>query len=93
LSSFAAPVIVPRGALSIGRERQKAANRVRITGQLVDTTTEVHLWADRFDGGLGDIFDLQDQAARVVGPIVPAVEKAEIERARRKPTESLDATA
>jgi hypothetical protein len=94
LSSFAAPVIVPRGALSIGRERQKAANRVRITGQLVDTTTGVHLWADRFDGGLGDIFDLQDQVTeRVVGPIVSAVEKAEIERARRKPTESLDATA
>jgi len=73
---------------------RKAANRVRITGQLVDTATGVHLWAERFDGGLGDTFDLQDQVAEsVVGAIAPAVEKAEIERAKRKPTESLDASA
>jgi TolB-like protein/class 3 adenylate cyclase len=73
---------------------RKAANRVRITGQLVDTATGVHLWADRFDGGLGDIFDLQDQVTEhVVGAITPAVEKAEIERAKRKPTENLDAYA
>jgi TolB-like protein len=73
---------------------RKAANRVRITGQLVDTTTGGHLWADRFDGGLGDIFDLQDQVTeRVVGAIAPAVEEAEIERAKHKPTESLDAYA
>jgi TolB-like protein len=73
---------------------RKAANRVRITGQLVDTSTGAHLWADRFDGGLGDIFDLQDQVTEsVVGAIAPAVEKAEIERAKRKPTESLDAYA
>jgi tetratricopeptide (TPR) repeat protein len=73
---------------------RKAANRVRITGQLVDTATGAHLWADRIDGGLGDIFDLQDQVTEsVVGAIAPAVEKAEIERARRKPTESLDAYA
>jgi TolB-like protein/class 3 adenylate cyclase len=71
---------------------RKAANRVRITGQLVDTATGAHLWADRFDGGLGDVFDLQDQVTEsVVGAIAPAVEKAEIERAKRKPTESLDA--
>jgi TolB-like protein len=71
---------------------RKAANRVRITGQLVDTATGAHLWADRFDGGLDDIFDLQDQVTEsVVGAIAPAVEKAEIERAKRKPTESLDA--
>jgi TolB-like protein len=71
---------------------RKSANRVRITGQLVDTSTGVHLWAERFDGGLGDIFDLQDQVTEsVVGAIAPAVEKAEIERAKRKPTESLDA--
>jgi TolB-like protein len=71
---------------------RKAANRVRITGQLVDTSTGAHLWADRFDGGLGDVFDLQDQVTEsVVGAIAPAVEKAEIERAKRKPTESLDA--
>jgi tetratricopeptide (TPR) repeat protein len=67
---------------------------VRITGQLVDTATGAHLWAERFDGGLGDIFDLQDQVTEsVVGAIAPAVEKAEIERAKRKPTESLDAYA
>jgi adenylate cyclase len=73
---------------------RKAANRVRITGQLVDTATGAHLWADRFEGGLGDIFDLQDQVTEsVVGAIAPVVEKAEIERARRKPTESLDAYA
>ncbi|MFL5239368.1 MAG: adenylate/guanylate cyclase domain-containing protein, partial [Rhizomicrobium sp.] len=71
---------------------RKAANRVRITGQLVDTATGAHLWAERFDGGLGDTFDLQDQVTEsVVGAIAPAVEKAEIERATRKPTESLDA--
>jgi TolB-like protein len=73
---------------------RKAASRVRITGQLIDAATGAHLWADRFDGGLGDIFDLQDQVTEsVVGAIAPAVEKAEIERAKRKPTESLDAYA
>jgi TolB-like protein/class 3 adenylate cyclase len=73
---------------------RKAANRVRITGQLVDTATGAHLWANRFDGGLDDIFDLQDKVTEsVVGAIAPAVEKAEIERAKRKPTESLDAYA
>src|SRR3984893_10587236 len=71
---------------------RKAAHRVRITGQLVDTATGAHLWADRFDGGLGDIFDLQDQVTEsVVGAIAPNVEKAEIERAKSKPTERLDA--
>jgi adenylate cyclase len=73
---------------------RKAPNRVRITGQLVDTATGAHLWADRFDGGLDDIFNLQDEVTQsVVGAIAPAVEKAEIERARRKPTESIDAYA
>jgi TolB-like protein len=71
---------------------RKAANRVRITGQLIDTLTGVHLWADRFEGALEEIFDLQDQVtASVVGAIAPQLEKAEIERAKRKPTESLDA--
>jgi len=65
---------------------------VRISGQLVDTGTGAHLWADRFDGGLEDIFDLQDQVtASVVGATAPKLEQAEIERARRKPTENLDA--
>ena len=71
---------------------RKAANRVRITAQLIDVGTGAHLWADRFDGALEDIFDLQDQlTASVVGAISPKLEQAEIERAQRKPTESLDA--
>ena len=71
---------------------RKAANNVRITAQLVDTATGSHLWADRFDGALEDIFDLQDRVtASVVGAIAPKLEQAEIERAKRKPTESLDA--
>jgi TolB-like protein/class 3 adenylate cyclase len=71
---------------------RKAANHVRITGQLVDAATGSHLWADRFDGTLDDIFELQDQVTTsVVGAIAPKLEQAEIERARRKPTESLDA--
>ena len=71
---------------------RKAARRVRITGQLVDTANGAHLWADRFEGALDDIFDLQDQVTTsVVGAIAPRLEQAEIERARRKPTESLDA--
>jgi tetratricopeptide (TPR) repeat protein len=65
---------------------------VRITGQLIDTSTGAHLWADRFDGGLEDVFDLQGQVtASVVSAITPKLERAEIERSKRKPTESLDA--
>src|SRR5712671_2720913 len=71
---------------------RKAAQRVRITAQLIDASTGTHLWADHFDGDLEDIFDLQDQVtASVVGAIAPKLEQAEIERAKRKPTESLDA--
>jgi tetratricopeptide (TPR) repeat protein len=71
---------------------RKAANRVRITGQLVDATTGTHVWADRFEGPLDDVFDLQDRVtASVAGVIEPTLRKAEIERVRRKPTESLDA--
>jgi TolB-like protein/Flp pilus assembly protein TadD len=71
---------------------RKAANRIRITAQLIDTKTGVHLWANRFDGVLKDIFDLQDQVtASVVGLIAPKLEQAEIERAKRKPTDRLDA--
>ena len=70
----------------------RAGNRIRIAGQLIDTSTGTHIWADRFDGGVEDVFDLQDQvAASVVGAIAPKLEQAEIERAKRKPTESLDA--
>ena len=71
---------------------RKATNRVRIAAQLIDASTGAHLWADRFDGALQEVFDLQDQlTSSVVGAIVPKLEQAEIERAKRKPTESLDA--
>ena len=71
---------------------RKAANRVRITGQLIDAAAGTQLWAERFEGSLDDIFELQDQiAASVVGAIAPQLERAEIERAKRKPTENLGA--
>ena len=71
---------------------RKAANRLRITGHLIDASTGEHLWADRFEGTLENVFDLQDQMTEsVVGAIAPSLEQAEIERAKRKPTESLDA--
>jgi adenylate cyclase len=71
---------------------RKAGNRVRITGQLIDTATSAHIWADRFDGALDDIFDLQDQvAASVAGAIEPKLLQSEIDRAVRKPTENLNA--
>jgi TolB-like protein/class 3 adenylate cyclase len=70
---------------------RKAASRVRITGQLIEAATNRHLWADRFDGALEDVFDLQDKVtSSVVGLIAPEVEKAEIDRATRKPTDRLD---
>jgi hypothetical protein len=71
---------------------RKSGNRVRITGQLIDATAGTHLWADRFDSQLEDIFDLQDRVTgSVIGAIYPQLERAEIERAQRKPTESLKA--
>jgi adenylate cyclase len=71
---------------------RKAGNRVRISGQLVDATTAGQIWADRFEGELEDIFELQDRvSSSVVGALVPQVMQAEIKRARHKPTESLDA--
>jgi adenylate cyclase len=71
---------------------RKAGPRVRITGQLIDATTGGHIWADRFEGALEDVFDLQDRVtASVVGAIEPRLQRAEIERAGRKPTASLDA--
>jgi len=71
---------------------RRAGDRLRITGQLIDASTGASLWADRFDGVLTEVFELQDQvAASVVGAIIPRVEEAEIERARRKPADSLDA--
>jgi tetratricopeptide (TPR) repeat protein len=71
---------------------RRAANRVRITGQLIDATSRAHLWAERFEGTIDDIFELQDQvAASVVGAVAPQLERAEIARSKRKPTESPDA--
>jgi TolB-like protein/Tfp pilus assembly protein PilF len=71
---------------------RKAGNRVRISGQLIDAATGANLWADRFDGALEDVFELQDQVtASVVGAIAPKLQQAEIERSKRKPTDSLDA--
>jgi TolB-like protein len=71
---------------------RKAANRVRITGQLIDATTGMHIWAERYEGTLDDIFELQDQiSASVVGAIARQLEQAEIDRAKRKATDNLDA--
>jgi len=71
---------------------RRAGAHLRITAQLVDAATRRHLWADRFDGALQDVFALQDQVTeRVVGALLPTLRNAEIERARRKPPASLDA--
>jgi len=71
---------------------RKAGARVRITCQLIEAALGGHVWADRYDGDLEDIFALQDVVSEsVVGAIAPSVERAEIDRARRKPTDSLDA--
>jgi len=71
---------------------RKGGNRVRITGQLIDTSMGAHIWAERFDGKLDDIFELQDEvASSVAGAIEPKLRQSEFERANRKPTESLDA--
>jgi TolB-like protein len=71
---------------------RKAGTRVRIAGQLIDAATGAHLWAERFDGALDDVFDLKDVvASRVAGAVEPQLRFAEIARTRRKPTESLDA--
>jgi TolB-like protein len=71
---------------------RKSSNRMRIASQLIDTSTGASLSADRFEGTLDDVFALQDQVTEsVVGTIAPRLEQAEIERAHRKPTESLDA--
>jgi len=71
---------------------RRSGRRVRITAQLVDALTGVHLWAEHYDGVIEDVFDLQDLiTASVVGAIQPSIRAAEIERARRKRPESLDA--
>ena len=71
---------------------RKAGNRVRITGQLIDATTGTHLWADRFDGSLEDVFELQDKvASSVAGVIEPALQAAETAHSAGRPTTDLTA--
>lgn len=71
---------------------RRAANQVRVAGQLIDAPSGVHMWADRFEGTLDDVFNLQDKiTASVVGTIEPKLRSAEIQRARGKPTENLRA--
>jgi TolB-like protein len=71
---------------------RKSGRRLRITAQLVEAESGAHLWADKFDGELEDVFDLQDRITeRVIGIVEPSVQESEIERSRRKRPESLDA--
>jgi len=71
---------------------RRAGERLRIAAQLVDGTSGGHLWADKFEGVVKDIFDVQDRITEsVVGVVEPHIRQAEIERSRRKPPESLDA--
>ncbi len=71
---------------------QRSDRRVRITGQLIDATSGSHVWAERFEGDLADVFDLQDRLTDdVVGILEPQIQRAEIERARRARPDSLDA--
>ena len=71
---------------------QKAGNRLRITVQLIDAVADSHIWADRVDGTLEDLFELQDRITeRVAGALQPSIRLAEIERARRKRPQDLGA--
>lgn len=71
---------------------RRLGNQLRVTAQLVEAATGAHLWADRYDGAVGEVFDFQDSITeRVVGIVEPSVRKSEIERSRRKRQENLDA--
>jgi adenylate cyclase len=71
---------------------RKAANRVRVTGQLIEAETDRHVWADRYDRTLDDVFAIQDELTMsVVAAIEPSLRQAEIERVKRKRPDSLDA--
>ena len=71
---------------------RKAGGRVRITAQLIEADSGAHLWADRFDGSLEDVFELQDKvASSVAGVIEPALQAAEIRRSASRPTDDLTA--
>jgi adenylate cyclase len=71
---------------------RRAGGRLRITGQLMDAAHGTHIWGEKYDGLLGDVFDLQDRvSANVVGAIEPKLRQQEMERARRQPTENVAA--
>jgi len=71
---------------------RRSGGRLRLTGQLIDTHDATHLWAERFDGAIEDVFDLQDEmTTRIVGAILPRLQAAEIERSHRERPGSLDA--
>jgi TolB-like protein len=71
---------------------RKARDRVRIGAQLIDTSSGAHIWSNRFEGELDEIFELQDQvASSVAGVIEPQLRRSEIDRANREPPQSLDA--
>src|SRR4029078_2197546 len=71
---------------------RKAGQKVRITGQLIDALDGTHLWADRFDGSVENVFDLQDTVAiKVAGAIEPTLQAAEIRRSPPRPTQDLNA--
>ena len=71
---------------------RRSGDRVRVTGQLIETETGANVWADRYAGTFGDIFTLQDEMTMsVIGAVEPTLRRAEIERSRRKRPDSLDA--
>ena len=77
---------VPEGSV------RRSRNRVRVTAQLIDAATGAHFWGERYEGLVDDIFDFQDEiTASVVSALQPSIRAAEVERARRKMTRSLDA--
>jgi len=76
----------------LGGSVRRSGNQVRVTGELIESATARHVWADRYDGAMNDIFALQDEMTMsVIGAVEPTLRKAEVERARRKRPESLDA--
>ena len=69
---------------------RRALGQLRVTGQLIEAETGAHVWADRYDGVMSDVFELQDQITHAVaGVLEPSIRRAEIERAQRKPTSDL----
>jgi TolB-like protein len=71
---------------------RKAAGRVRITGQLIEASTGNHLWAEKIDGEMREVFELQDHiTAKVVSSVAPTIERAEIDRVKQRPTNTTDA--